>query len=37
VPSGAAVNTVVDASGSVSGSSVSPSPGTNKPACAPAG
>lgn len=36
-PSGAPVNTVVDVGGPVSGSSVSPSPDTNKTACAPAG
>jgi hypothetical protein len=36
-PSGAPVNTVVDVADPVSGSSVSPSPDTNKTACAPTG
>jgi hypothetical protein len=37
VPSVASVNTVVDVGGPASGSAVSPSPDTNKTACAPAG
>ena len=36
-PSGASVNTVADVSGPVSGSTASPSPDTNKSACAPTG
>jgi hypothetical protein len=35
VPSGASVNTVADVGDPVSRSTVSPTPGTNKPACAP--
>jgi hypothetical protein len=37
VPSGASVNTVADVGDPVSRSTVSPTPGRNKPACAPTG